>query len=52
MWTMVPIITKAQNAIKAVAKEKGILYVLDSKALIVSEGEDLAPAVKTKLGIQ
>lgn len=47
-----PIITKAQNAIKAIAKEKGIIYVLDSKALIVSEGEDLAPAVKTRLGIK
>lgn len=47
-----PIITKAQDAIKAVAKEKGIVYVLDSKALIVSEGEDLAPAVKTRLGIK
>ena len=47
-----PIIKKAQIAIKAVAKTKGITYVLDSKALIVSEGEDLAPAVKTSLGIQ
>lgn len=47
-----PIIKKAQDAIKAMAKTKGFVYVLDSKALIVSEGEDLGPAVKTKLGIQ
>lgn len=47
-----PIIKKAQDAIKAIAKTKGFVYVLDSKALIVSEGEDLGPAVKTKLGIQ
>ena len=36
----------------SIAKTKGFVYVLDSKALIVSEGEDLGPAVKTKLGIQ
>ena len=47
-----PIIKKAQEAIKAVAKEKSIVYVLDAKALIVLEGEDLLPAVKTRLGIQ
>ena len=47
-----PIIKKAQDAIKAIAKTKGFVYVLDSKAMIVSEGEDLGPAVKTKLGIQ
>tara|TARA_B110000879_G_C11176763_1_gene516339 strand:+ start:133 stop:633 length:501 start_codon:yes stop_codon:yes gene_type:complete len=47
-----PIIKKAQEAIKTVAKEKSIVYVLDAKALIVLEGEDLLPAVKTSLGIQ
>ncbi|MEI6866363.1 OmpH family outer membrane protein [Flavicella sp.] len=47
-----PIIKKAQDAIKTIAETKGFEYVLDSKALIVSEGEDLGPAVKTKLGIQ
>ncbi len=49
-----PIIEKAQTAIQDVAREKGIKYVLDSapgKGLIVFEGEDLLPAVKTKLGI-
>lgn len=47
-----PIIEKAKAAIKAVAKEKGVIYVIDSKALLVSEGENLAPAVKARLGIK
>ncbi|WP_152285613.1 OmpH family outer membrane protein [Flavicella marina] len=47
-----PIIKKARETISAVAKSKGFVYVLDTKALIVSEGEDLGPAVKTKLGIK
>lgn len=49
-----PIVTKAKNAIDAVAKEKGIQYVLDStpgKGVIVMDGEDLMAAVKGKLGI-
>jgi len=49
-----PIIDKAQKAIQDVASEKGVKYVLDSspgKGLIVFDGEDLMPAVKSKLGI-
>lgn len=49
-----PIIEKAQKAVSDVAKEKGFSYVFDSspgKGLIFFEGEDLLPAVKTKLGI-
>ena len=49
-----PIVEKAQLAVKEVAAEKGIQYVIDSspgKGLIVFEGEDLLVAVKTKLGI-
>ena len=49
-----PIVEKAQKAVSDVAAEKGIKYVLDSspgKGLIVFEGEDLLPAVKSKLGI-
>jgi len=49
-----PIVEKAQKAVSDVAKEKGVKYVLDSspgKGLIVFEGEDLMPSVKTKLGI-
>jgi len=49
-----PILEKAQNAIKAVAAEKGIIYVLDAapgKGLIVfDKGEDIYTAVKAKLG--
>ncbi len=48
-----PIIEKAQKAIEEVAAAKSILYVLDAslgKGLLVSKGEDLFGAVKTKLG--
>lgn len=50
-----PIITKAQDAINSVAKDKGYTYVLDSSAgtiLFSTEGDDLMPAVKTKLGLK
>jgi outer membrane protein len=50
-----PIITKAQDAINNVAKEKGYTYVLDSSAgtiLFSTDGDDLMPAVKTKLGLK
>ena len=49
-----PILKKAEEAIKAVAAEKGIVYVLDAtpgKGLIVYEkGENIYAAVKAKLG--
>ena len=49
-----PILKKAEDAIKAVAAEKGITYVLDAapgKGLIVyDKGEDIYAAVKAKLG--
>ena len=49
-----PILKKAEDAIKAVASEKGIIYVFDAtpgKGLIVSDkGEDIYGAVKAKLG--
>ncbi len=50
-----PIVEKAQKAVSDVASEKGYKYVLDAspgKGLIVFDGEDLMPLVKTKLGIQ
>lgn len=51
---LIPILERAQKAIKDVAAEKGIIYVLDAsrgKGLIVfDKGEDLYPAVKAKLG--
>ncbi|OSY86851.1 membrane protein [Tenacibaculum holothuriorum] len=49
-----PILKKAEDAIKAVAAEKGFIYVLDAspgKGLIVyDKGEDIFNAVKAKLG--
>lgn len=50
-----PIIKKAQDAVNAVAKDKGYTYVLDSSAgtvLFSSEADDLMAAVKTKLNIK
>ena len=50
-----PVRTKALDAIKAVAKEKGYTYVLDeatSTLLVMPPGDDLLPAVKAKLGIK
>lgn len=50
-----PIKIKALDAIKAVAKEKGYTYVLDeatSALLVMPPGDNLLPAVKTKLGIK
>ncbi|WP_369047899.1 OmpH family outer membrane protein [Tenacibaculum sp. UWU-22] len=49
-----PILKKAEDAIKAVAAEKGVVYVLDASPgkglLVFDKGEDLYSAVKTKLG--
>lgn len=49
-----PILQKAEDAIKAVAAEKGFIYVMDAspgKGLIVyDKGEDILAAVKAKLG--
>lgn len=50
----IPILEKAEKAIKDVAAEKGFIYVLDAspgKGLIVyDKGDDIYNAVKTKLG--
>jgi len=46
-----PIVEKADNAIKAVAKEQGFQYVLDSAMLIMAEGKDLMTDVKAYLKI-
>lgn len=55
---LAPLNTKFQNAVKAVAKEKGIAYVFDSSAqqgannlLAWEGGDDVTNAVKAKLGI-
>jgi len=50
-----PIRTKAMDAIKAVAKEKGYTYVIDdasSVLLVMPPGDDLLPMAKAKLGIR
>jgi outer membrane protein len=50
-----PLRTKALDAIKIVAKEKGYTYVIDeasSSLLVMPPGDDLLQAVKTKLGIK
>lgn len=46
-----PIYEKAMEAIEAVATAEGITYVLQAGAIIVANGTDLLPAVKTKLGL-
>ena len=46
-----PIVEKADNAIKAVAKAQGYQYVFDSALLIVADGKDLMADVKKQLGI-
>ena len=50
-----PVRAKALDAIKAVAKEKGYAYVIDEASnslLVMPPGDDLLPAVKTRLGIK
>jgi outer membrane protein len=48
-----PLRSKAMDAIKAVAKESGYSYILDSNSIIVGPpGDDVLPLVKKKLGIK
>lgn len=50
---VVPIRTKAFEAIKTVAKESGYAYILEAQAVLVGPpGEDVLPLVKKKLGIK
>jgi outer membrane protein len=49
-----PLITKARNAISAVAEENGFTYILDvsmGTVLYYEAGEDVLPKVKAKLGL-
>lgn len=47
-----PIKEKAFEAIRAVAKESGYAYILDSNSILVGPpGDDVLPLVKKKLGI-
>jgi len=50
-----PIIEKATNAINAVAKEGGYVYIYDVRTLVYVDtvkSTDIAPLVKSKLGIK
>lgn len=50
-----PIIKKADEAIKAVAKEKGYTYIFDSGVgvlLYANDSDDVMSMVKTKLGLK
>lgn len=46
-----PIVNKLKTAIEEVAKAQGYQYVLEFTTLIVAQGTDITPLVKTKLGI-
>lgn len=50
-----PIIKKAEDAIKGVAKEKGYSYIFDTSAgvvLFAQESDDVMPLVKAKMGLK
>jgi outer membrane protein len=50
-----PIIEKATNAINAVAKDGGFIYIYDVRTLVYVDtvkSTDIAPLVKSKLGIK
>lgn len=50
-----PIIKKADDAIKSVAKDKGYTYIFDSGVgvlLYASDSDDIMSLVKTKLGLK
>ncbi len=50
-----PIIKKAEDAIKGIAKEKGYSYIFDTSVGVVlyaQESDDIMPLVKTKLGLK
>jgi outer membrane protein len=52
---LVPIRSKAMDAIKAVAKESGYAYIIDNTSgtlLIAPPGDDILQLVKKKLGIK
>ena len=52
---MAPILEKANNAVKAVAQEKGFIYIFDigsgNPVFWSEKSVDILPMVKTKLGI-
>lgn len=47
-----PIITKVDDAIKAIAKETGLKYVLEENSVLYAEeSQNITPKVRTKLGL-
>lgn len=51
---LIPILQKAEKALKEVAKAKGLLYILDAsagKGVLIAEGTDVYEDMKTKLGL-
>jgi outer membrane protein len=50
---LTPIIDKAKNAIRDVAKENGYTYIFDSAVgvTLYEGGDDILPLVKKKLGL-
>ncbi|MEQ6123551.1 OmpH family outer membrane protein [Pseudotenacibaculum sp. MALMAid0570] len=51
---LIPILQKAEKAIKDICKAKGLLYILDSsagKGVLVADGTDIYNDLKTKLGL-
>jgi outer membrane protein len=52
---LAPMVKRVNDAIKAVADEKGFAYVFDTSTgmvLYYEKGEDIGPAVRTKLGMK
>lgn len=50
-----PILKRAEDAIKEVAKEKGFAYIFDTSSgafLYATESEDIEPLVRAKLGMK
>ena len=51
---LIPILEKAEKAVKEIAKAKGLVYILDGsagKGLLVAEGTDIYEDLKVKLGL-
>jgi outer membrane protein len=52
---LAPITSKVEEAIKAVAKEKGYAYIFNMSQgviLYAQESDDVTPLIKTKLGLK
>jgi outer membrane protein len=47
-----PILEKAKKAIVEVANANGYTYIIEAATLVVANGTDIMPLVKTKLGIK